>query len=293
MQSEDRILGDVCYFNGAITSVDSARVSIFDRGFLFSDGIYEVCAVLNSNLIDNELHLSRFQRSAAEISLKMPVTLAEIAQIQKELIHRNRLQQGVVYLQVTRGVASREFAFPTNSRPTLIMFTQAKDIIGASIAKHGIAIKTVPDIRWKRRDIKSIALLAQVLAKQEAFDAGCQEAWLVEEGYITEGASSTAFMITPNQVIVTRPTSTAILPGVTRTALLALSQETCFRIEERAFTVDEAQAASEAFITSASNFVLPVVKVDGSEIADGKPGRITKRLRQLYIGFAQSVSVVR
>lgn len=276
----------IAYVNGAFVPLEDARISILDRGFLFADGIYEVSAVLESKLVDNESHLLRLERSLKEISLPLPETLARIEEIQKELIARNALVEGILYLQVTRGAADRDFTFPKDVKPSLVMFTQAKTIVGSAAARNGIAVKTLPDIRWARRDIKSVALLAQVLAKQAAAEAGCQEAWMVEDGLITEGGSSTVFIVTPDDVIVTRPNSNAILPGCTRKALLALAEECQIRIEERAFSVAEAQGAKEAFITSASSFLQPVVTIDGVSVGDGKPGPLATRLRELYLDFA-------
>jgi D-alanine transaminase len=248
-------LSRIAYVNGEFLPLDEARISILDRGFLFADGIYEVSAVLDGKLVDNEAHLVRLARSVREIALLLPETLERIEEIQRELIARNDLVQGVVYLQVTRGAADRDFAFPKGVKPSLVMFTQVKNIVDSPAARNGIAVKTLPDIRWARRDIKSVALLAQVLAKQAAAEAGCQEAWMVEDGLITEGGSSTVFIVTRDDVIVTRPNSNAILPGCTRKALIALAEERQIRIEERAFSVEEVRAANESFITSASSFL--------------------------------------
>jgi len=285
-------LEQIVYVDGSFVPVADAKVSVFDRGFLFADGIYEASAVLDGKLVDNDSHLARLQRSVGEIALNLPETLERILEIQKELIARNNLVDGLVYLQVTRGAAiPRDFVFPKEAKPTLVMFTSAKDIVNAASAKTGIAVKTVPDIRWARRDIKSVALLAQVLAKQAAAEAGCQEAWMVEDGKVTEGGSSSAFILTPDDVLVTRENSSAILPGCTRKAVLALAEERQLRVEERAFSVDEALAAKEAFITSASLFVQGVVTIDGQMIANGKPGPMTNRLREIYVAFARATAV--
>lgn len=280
----------IAYVNGWFGPLEEARVSVLDRGFLFADGIYEVSAVLDGRLIDNDAHLARLQRSVGEIELALPETLPRIKEIQKTLIAQNNLVDGLVYIQVTRGAAERDFVFPKGVKPTLVMFTTAKDIVNAAAAKTGIAVKTVPDIRWARRDIKSVALLAQVLAKQAAAEAGCQEAWMIEDGAVTEGGSSSAFILTQDDVLVTRQNSNAILPGCTRKAVLALAEERQIRIEERPFTVAEALAAKEAFITSASSFVQPVVTLDGQTIASGKPGPIAGRLREIYVEFARATA---
>ncbi|KIF66141.1 D-amino acid aminotransferase [Streptomyces sp. AcH 505] len=280
----------IAYVNGWFGPLEEARVSVLDRGFLFADGIYEVSAVLDGRLIDNDAHLARLQRSVGEIDLPLPETLPRIKEIQKQLIAQNDLVDGLVYIQVTRGAAERDFVFPKGVKPTLVMFTMVKDIVNAAAAKTGIAVKTVPDIRWARRDIKSVALLAQVLAKQAAAEAGCQEAWMIEDGAVTEGGSSSAFILTQDDVLVTRQNSNSILPGCTRKAVMALAEERQIRIEERPFTVAEALAAKEAFITSASSFVQPVVKLDGQTIASGTPGPIARRLREIYVEFARATA---
>jgi D-alanine transaminase len=284
-------LDQIAYVNGSFVPLADAKVSVLDRGFLFADGIYEVSAVLEGKLVDNASHLARLERSVGEIALALPETLDRIIEIQKELITRNRLENGLVYLQVTRGAdAGRDFAFPKGVRPTLILFTSVKDIVNAPSAKSGIAVITVPDIRWARRDIKSVALLAQVLAKQAAAEAGAGEAWMIEDGKVTEGGSSSAFILTQDDVLVTRQNSSAILPGCTRKAVVALAEERQLRVEERPFTVAEALVAREAFITSASSFVQPVVTIDGKTVADGKPGPMANRLREIYIDFARKTS---
>jgi D-alanine transaminase len=282
-------LDPIAYVNGAFVPLSEAKVSILDRGFLFADGIYEVSAVLDGKLIDNESHLARLERSVGEIKLPLPESVARIKEIQHELIVRNQLKDGLVYIQVTRGAdVGRDFAFPKGVKPTLMMFTSVKDIVNAASAKTGIGVITVPDIRWTRRDIKSVALLAQVLAKQAAAEAGAGEAWMIEDGKVTEGGSSSAFILTRDDVLVTRENSSSILPGCTRKAVVKLAAERQLRVEERAFTIEEALHAKEAFITSASSFVQPVVKIDGKVVADGKPGPIATRLREIYIDFARA-----
>ncbi|MGJ4897207.1 MULTISPECIES: D-amino-acid transaminase [unclassified Bradyrhizobium] len=283
----------IAYVNGAFVPLSEAKVSVLDRGFLFADGIYEVAAVLDGKLVDSAPHLARLERSVGEIGLALPESVARIEELQKELVARNRLDQGMVYLQVTRGAdKGRDFPFPKGDvKPTLVMFVTAKDIINAPSAKTGIGVITVPDIRWARRDIKSVALLAQVLAKQAAAAAGAGEAWMVEDGHVTEGGSSSAFILTKDDVIVTRPNSNAILPGCTRKAVVKLAEERQLKVEERLFTVEEALAAKEAFITSASSFVQPVVTIDGKPVGDGKPGPVAARLREIYVDFARATAV--
>ncbi|MGJ4890175.1 D-amino-acid transaminase [Bradyrhizobium sp. HKCCYLR20261] len=283
----------IAYVNGAFVPLSEAKVSVLDRGFLFADGIYEVAAVLDGKLVDSESHLARLERSVGEIGLALPESLSRIEELQKELVARNQLDQGMVYLQVTRGAdKGRDFPFPKGDvKPTLVMFVTHKNIVDAPSAKTGIGVITVPDIRWARRDIKSVALLAQVLAKQAAAAAGAGEAWMVEDGHVTEGGSSSTFILTKDDVIVTRPNSNAILPGCTRKAVVKLAEERQLKVEERLFTVDEALAAKEAFITSASSFVQPVVTIDGKPVGDGKVGPVAARLREIYVDFARSTAV--
>jgi D-alanine transaminase len=284
-------LDSIAYVNGSFMPLSEAKVSILDRGFLFADGIYEVSAVLDGKLVDNASHLARLERSVGEIALALPESIERIIEIQKELIARNKLDAGLVYLEVTRGAdKGRDFAFPKGVTPTLIMFTSVKDIVNAESAKTGIGVITVPDIRWSRRDIKSVALLAQVLAKQAAAAAGAGEAWMIEDGKVTEGGSSSAFILTQDDVIVTRQNGSEILPGCTRKAVVKLAEERQLRVEERAFSVDEALKAKEAFITSASSFVQAVVTIDGKRVANGKPGPMTNRLREIYIDFARATA---
>jgi D-alanine transaminase len=284
-------LDSIAYVNGSFVPLSDAKVSILDRGFLFADGIYEVSAVLDGKLVDNASHLARLERSVGEISLALPESIERIIEIQKELITRNELDNGLVYLEVTRGAdKGRDFAFPKGVKPTLIMFTSVKDIVNAESAKKGIGVITVPDIRWARRDIKSVALLAQVLAKQAAAEAGAGEAWMIEDGKVTEGGSSSAFILTQDDVIVTRQNGSEILPGCTRKAVVKLAEERQLRVEERAFSVDEALKAKEAFITSASSFVQAVVSIDGKTVANGRPGPMTNRLREIYVDFARATA---
>ncbi len=277
----------IVYVNGDFVPFEEARIPIMDRGFLFADGIYEVSAVVDGRLVDNEGHLARLDRSLAEIRIPNPHATEEWVRLQTELVARNGVTEGLVYMQVTRGVAERDFAFPKEARPTVVMFTQAKTILASPLAETGVAVVSVPDLRWTRRDIKSVALLAQVLAKQAAAEAGVFEAWMVEDGAVTEGSSSTAFIVTRDGTIVTRPLSNAILPGITRRAVMRLAEEVQLRVEERAFTIEEAHDAAEAFLTSASSFVMPVVAIDGRPVGDGRPGPLARRLRALYVEMAR------
>jgi len=276
----------IVYVNGELLPEEQARVSIFDRGFLFADGVYEVCAVLEGRLVDNRAHLDRLHRSLEALSIPQPVDDDAIIAAQTELVARNDLREGLVYLQITRGPADRDFAFPNRPEPTLILFTQAHRLIDAPLAERGMAVRLVEDIRWKRRDIKTVGLLAPSMAKQEALDAGADDAWLVEDGYVTEGTSNNAFIVTREGVIKTRALSNLILHGITRAAILRLAERDGLAVEETPFTPQEARAAREAFITSATAFALPVVRIDDAVIGDGRPGPVATRLRRHYIDAA-------
>lgn len=274
------------YVNGAYLPEEDAKISIFDRSFIFGDGIYEVSAVIGGKLVDCEAHLARLERSCGEIRLALPWSKAELVAVHEELIKRNGLDEGGIYLQVSRGEADRDFAFPADAKPTLVMFTQARNMSNAPAARTGIKVVSCPDLRWARRDIKSVNLLGPVLAKQFAAESGAQEAWLVEDGIVTEGASSTAWIV-KGKTLISRPLSNKVLPGITRKAVLAYIGETDFKFEERTFTLDEALDAEEAFITSATSLVMPVVQIDGHTIHNGAPGPTALRLREIYLDFAK------
>jgi len=277
----------IVYVDGAFVPFEDARVSIMDRGFLFGDGIYEVSAVLDGKLVDNEAHLARLERSLSMIRIDLPMPLADIVPLQQQLIEKNDLKEGIVYIEVTRGVSERDFSFPKGVKPTVVMFTQPKNIVANPNAETGVPVITVPDIRWERRDIKSVALLAQVLAKQAAAEKGAYEAIMIEDGHVTEGGSSTIFIVTKDGKLVTRPLSNAILPGITRATLLKLATEHQITIEERLFSLEETMNAAEAFLTSASSFVMPIISIDGKAIGSGKPGAITKKAREMYFEMAR------
>lgn len=279
-------MGRIVYVNGEYVDEEDAKISVFDRGFLFADGVYEVSSVLNGKMVDNAAHLARLQRSLSELEMRSPATPAEIATIQNTLLERNRLDEGMIYLQVTRGAADRDFAYPTRPMPSLVMFTQARELLASAAAERGISVITLPDLRWSRRDIKTVGLLAASMAKQAALDRGADDAWMFEDGYVTEGSSNNAYIVTAADEIVTRHLGHEILAGITRAAVLRLSSEDGMTIVERPFTVDEAREAREAFVTSASTFVYPVVKIDDCAIGDGKPGPIARRLRELYVEMA-------
>ena len=273
------------YVNGDYVAEQDAKVSVFDRGFLFADGVYEVSSVLEGKLIDFPGHMRRLKRSAGELEMALPWDDDALLTIHRELIRRNALEEGMVYLQLTRGSAGdRDFHYPgADTPPTLVLFTQAKALVDSRSGREGIRVATQPDWRWTRRDIKTVQLLYPVMAKMAATAAGADDAWMVEEGLVTEGASNNAWMLTHDGALVTRELSHAILPGITRAVVLELAQTLSLRVEERAFSVEEAQGARECFVTSASSFVTPVVAIDGVPVAGGRPGEVARKLRGAYI----------
>jgi D-alanine transaminase len=274
----------IVYVNGRFVREENAKISVFDRGFLFADGVYEVTAVVGGKLVDYEGHVDRLYRSMGELKLRLPVTRERLLAIHRTLVKRNGLDEGGVYLEVTRGAADRDFTFPPEeTEPTLVLFTQARQLVANPDAETGIAVISLPDIRWARRDIKTVGLLAQALAKQAAKEKGAKEAWMVEGEEVTEGGSSTAWIVTEGGEIVTRPNSRKILPGITRASLQRLAAEHQIKVVERVFTLSEAKAAKEAFITSATSFVMPVVSIDGQKVGEGRPGRLVTRLREIYV----------
>lgn len=278
----------IVYVNGEYVPEEEAKISIFDRAFLFADGIYEVTAVIDGKLVDYEPHMERLHRSLRELDMGQPVSDADLKAMHEELMARNNLTEGLIYMQITRGVAERDFAYPENAEQTLIAFTQLKELSDPPAAKKGIRIITIPDIRWQRRDIKTTGMLAQAMGKQASKQAGVDDAWMVEDGYVTEGTSNNAFIVLDGNRLVTRPLSNSILPGITRRTILKLAETGDITVEERAFTVDEAKSASEAFLTSASNLVMPVVEIDGAMIGGGQPGPVTRKLREMYISAARN-----
>ena len=277
----------IVYVNGAYLPEDEAKISIFDRAFLFGDGVYEVTAVLDGKLVDYGPHIERLHRSLGELEMNQPISDDELLAMHEELKTRNNLTEGLIYMQITRGVAERDFAYPEGAPQTIIAFTMEAALADPPLAREGVKVITLPDIRWQRRDIKSTAMLAQAMGKQAARRGGAFEAWMVEDGHVTEGTSSSSFIVVDGSRLVTRPLSNQILPGVTRRAILALAAEGDVTVEERPFTVEEAKAASEAFLTSASSFVMPVVRIDDTTIGSGRPGPVTERLRQLYVEEAR------
>jgi len=274
----------IVYVNGEYLPDTEATVSIFDRGFLFADGVYEVTSVLGGKLIDFDGHARRLERSLGELAMTPPIGRDDLLEVHRQLVARNGVEEGMVYLQITRGApGDRDFVYPPPDVPgTVVLFTQEKTLTDPEIAKKGWRVITVDDLRWGRRDIKTVQLLYPSMGKMAAKAAGADDAWMVEEGFVTEGTSNNAYIVT-NGKIVTRHLGNEILHGITRAAVLRFAAEAEMQIEERAFTVDEAKAADEAFITSASAFVMPVVQIDGAAIGAGAPGPIASRLREIYI----------
>ncbi|WP_337182919.1 D-amino-acid transaminase [Shinella sp.] len=279
-------MGRIVYVHGQFVPEEEARIGLFDRGFLFGDAIYEVTAVINGRMIDNDLHLARLERSVGELAIPLPLPLEEIAAVQTELMARNGLRDGTIYLHVSRGEADRDFLYPDALAPRLVGFTQAKMLTGTKGQREGISVDLAEDPRWQRRDIKTAMLLGQVMAKQAARARGFDDVWLVEDGLVTEGASATAHVITADGRILTRAASQATLPGCTQRALARLCAAEGLTIEERAFSPEEAQGAAEAFQTSASSLVMPVVRIGERTVGDGKPGPMTRKLQALYLEAA-------
>jgi len=276
----------IVYVNGAYMPEQEATVSIFDRGFLMADGVYEVTSVLQGKLIDFEGHAQRLKRSLDALDMAMPMPIDELLGVHRELVARNGIEEGMIYLQVTRGSAGdRDFAFPDPEETpvTLVMFTQNKPGLADSpAAKTGIKVISIDDIRWGRRDIKTVQLLYPSMGKMMAKKAGADDAWMVQDGFVTEGTSNNAYIVKNGQII-TRALSNDILHGITRSAVLRFAEEAQMELVERNFTIDEAQSADEAFVTSASTFVMPVVEIDGHTLGAGMPGPIAARLREIYL----------
>lgn len=280
------------YVNGAYVAEQDAKISVFDRGFLFADGVYEVTSVLDGKLVDFDGHVSRLKRSLGELQMAMPPPRDELLAIHRELVSRNAITEGLVYLQITRGVAERDFLYPSPQTPqTLVLFTQSKSIVESPLARRGARIVSVEDLRWGRRDIKTVQLLYPSMARMMAQEAGVDDAWLVQDGKVTEGTSNNAYIVTKDGAIVTRDLSSDILAGITRAAVLECARDLQMKVEERAFTIAEALDAQEAFTTSATGFVCPVVEIDGVALGDGRPGPVASRLRRLYVETMQKAAI--
>ncbi|MEL6768780.1 MAG: D-amino-acid transaminase [Pseudomonadota bacterium] len=281
----------IVYVNGDYVPEEEAKISVFDRGFLMADGVYEVTSVLEGKLCDYEGHKVRLARSLSELKMGSPVTDDELLEIHRQLVTRNNLHEGVIYLQITRGAADRDFAWPKDAKPGIVLFTQDKDLEEAKAAKTGIKVVSQPDLRWARRDIKTVQLLYPSFAKMAAKEQGADDAWMVaDDGFVTEGTSNNAYIVKGGK-IVTRHLTNDILHGITRAAVLTLAREAQMQVEERPFTIAEAQEADEAFITAASTFVCPVVEIDGEAVGTGTPGPVAKRLREIYVAEARAKAI--
>jgi D-alanine transaminase len=277
------------YVNGRYLPGGEAKVHVEDRGYQFSDGVYEVCEVRAGRLVDERLHMVRLQRSLHELKIRMPMSTAALGVILRETMRRNRVLDGIVYLQITRGVAPRDHAFPSGIAPSVVVTARRLDFSHTErTAAEGIAVVTVPDNRWQRVDIKSVSLLPNVLAKQAAREQGAKEAWFVDkEGYVTEGSSTNAWIVSREGKVVTRPADHGVLRGVTRTVLLEVIKAQGLELDERPFTVAEACAAREAFVTSATQTVMPVVRINGRPIGNGAPGLVADALRREFHGHSE------
>ena len=276
------------YVNGRFVRHADATVHIEDRGYQFADGVYEVVTILGGEFVDEPGHLARLHRSLGELRIAMPFSEAVLKLVMRRLVGRNSVKDGYLYLQITRGVAPRDFKFPKSSKSAIVMTTRRQPFKPEIPSETGVSVVTVPDIRWARRDIKSIGLLAQVLAKQAAAEAGAFEAWMVgPDGFVTEGASSNAWILTGDNVLVTHQADSSILHGITGNSIERLAAEQGIKVERRPFTVAEAQVAREAFLTSATTFCIPITQIDGKPIANGHPGEMSRALRRAYFDYGR------
>lgn len=280
MTSPERIV----YVDGHYCLESEGKVSIFDRGYLFADAIYEVTCVIGGKLVDFDGHMARLARSLKELDMPAPMSAQELLAIHRKLVIDNNVDEGLIYMQISRGVADRDFNFPSkDTRPVVVMFTQSRPVLESPLAKRGLKVITLPDIRWGRRDIKTVQLLYPSMAKNAAHEAGADDAWLVQDGFVTEASSANAYIVTADDKIVTRALSSDILHGITRAAVLGFAQEAGYALEERSFTVAEALRAKEAFITSATSFVTSVLSINDETIGDGTIGPVSSRLREIYL----------
>lgn len=278
----------VAYINGRYVPKSRAQVAVEDRGYLFSDGAYDVIRVHKGHLSFVDRHLDRLDRSLAELKIAQPMSRAALLQVAREVVRRNGIHDGSLYIQVTRGVAPRDHKFPKGVKPSLLMMAKRWKAPAPDVLDKGAAVVTMPDQRWARRDIKSISLIANVLAKEAAAEQGAFEAWLIDDdGMVTEGSSTSAWIATAQGELVTRPLGTEILPGITRSVVVEIARDLGLRLQLRPFSREEAYAAREAFLTSTSNFVLPVTRIDGKPVGDGRPGPIAARLREAYVRLAR------
>lgn len=282
----------IVYLNGDYLPEAEAKISIFDRGFVFADAVYEVTSVIDGKLMDFDGHFARLERSLSELSMQHPVTKDQLLAIHRELLARNGLTEGMVYLQISRGnPGDRDFAFPADDvAPTVVLFTQSATLVASPKAATGIKVISIPDIRWGRRDIKTVQLLYPSMAKMMAKKAGVDDGWFVQDGFVTEGTANNAYIVKGGKII-TRALSNDILHGITRASLLKYAAEAQMEVVERNFTIAEAQAADEAFITGASTFVTPVVEIDGAKIGGGAPGPVSVRLREIYLDEGRKTAI--
>lgn len=280
----------IVYVNGDYVPEENAKISVFDRGFLMADGVYEVTSVIDGKLVDYVGHVARLHRSLSELKMKPACTDEELLEIHRQMVEQNALENGMIYLQVTRGAADRDFTWPKDAEPGIVLFTQAKDLVNSPAAQTGLKVITVEDQRWARRDIKTVQLLFPSFAKMEAKAQGKDDAWLVTDGLVNEGTSNNAWIV-KGGTIVTRHLGTEILHGITRAAVIRFAKEAQMKVEERAFTIEEAKAADEAFCTAASAFVTPVVEIDGAVIGGGVPGPVATRLREIYIEESRKAAI--
>ncbi|WP_312948760.1 D-amino-acid transaminase [Agrobacterium sp.] len=278
------------YVNGEWVAEENAKVSVFDRGYLFADAIYEVTAVANGRLIDFTGHAARLARSLEALGIKPPVTNDVLKSLHFEIIRRNELTNGLIYLQISRGAEDRDFLYSASLEPTIVMFTQARNVLANPRWETGISVATVPEGRWSNRQIKTVQLLYSSMAKMEVQRKGADDALFVEDGFITEGTSNNFHIVTSDGKLITRALSNALLHGITRGSILDIAEKAGIPTEQRSFTPDEAKSAAEAFITSAGVFVMPVIAIDGQNIGDGKPGPISQKLRSLYIQHSLDTS---
>lgn len=278
------------YVNGEWVAEENAKVSVFDRGYLFADAIYEVTAVANGRLIDFTGHAARLARSLEALGIKPPVTNDVLKSLHFEIIRRNELTNGLIYLQISRGAEDRDFLYSASLEPTIVMFTQARNVLANPRWETGISVATVPEGRWSNRQIKTVQLLYSSMAKMEVQRKGADDALFVEDGFITEGTSNNFHIVTGDGTLITRALSNALLHGITRGSILDIADKAGIPTEQRSFTPDEAKSAAEAFITSAGVFVMPVIAIDGQNIGDGKPGPISQKLRALYIQHSLDTS---
>ena len=281
-------MSGICYIDGCYAPASEPLVLVEDRGYQFADGIYEVCLIVDGRCWDFDGHYTRMERSLRELSIDNPISKSALLVVMRELLLRNRLRDGLIYLQISRGVAPRNHPFPADApAPTLVMTARRFDLAKSdALAANGARVVTTPDIRWSRVDIKSISLLPNILAKQLAAEHSAQEAWLFNEGGVTEGSSSNAWIVDADNALVTHPLGHEILGGITRQSVLACARELGLTVKERQFTVEEAKKAKEAFLTSATNLVTPIVEIDGDAVGNGNPGDIATRLRAAYKEFA-------